>query len=113
MAKINALIDISDGLTQDLFHILEESKVGASLQLSHIPISPSLRRYAGKKSLNYALRGGEDYELLFTLPQKEMGKLPSQVKDIPLTVIGEILSGKPRILADGKEIKPEGYDHLR
>jgi len=111
--QINSLIDISDGLTQDLFHLLEESKVVATLQLSQIPISSQLRKYAGKKSLNYALGGGEDYELLFTLSAKERGKLPSKVKGTPLTIIGQIISGKPKILADGKEIKPQGYDHFK
>ncbi|MDD5455258.1 MAG: thiamine-phosphate kinase [Candidatus Ratteibacteria bacterium] len=111
--KLNSMIDISDGFTQDLFHILEESKVSAELDITKIPISGQLKKYAKEKAINYALGGGEDYELLFTLPKKEAKKLPAQVNGTPLTTVGEIVKGKPKIIAGGKEIEPKGYNHFK
>ncbi len=111
--KVNSLIDISDGLTQDLFHILEESRVSASLDISKIPLSHQLEKFAKEKAVNFALGGGEDYELLFTLSKKEAKKLPAKVNGTILTVVGEIIEGKPKIIADGKEIVPQGYDHFK
>ena len=59
-----AAIDISDGLIQDLGHILERSGVGAEIDASRIPISPAYRALMGG-DLVHALTGGEDYELIF------------------------------------------------
>lgn len=66
----NAMIDVSDGLIQDLEHILKLSKVGAHLELKHIPISPEAQRLSKgdkEKALRSALTEGEDFELLFTI----------------------------------------------
>lgn len=120
--KLNSLIDISDGFTQDLFHILEESKVSAKLDRAKIPISLQLKKFAKEKAISYALGGGEDYELLFTLSKKEAKKLSKKVNGTVLTVVGEIITcspnldgrkGKPKIFIDGEEIVPKGYDHFK
>ncbi len=111
--KLNSMIDISDGFTQDLFHILEESKVSAKLDRTKIPISLQLKKFAKEKAINYALGGGEDYELLFTLSKKEARKLPVQVNGTPLTIVGEIIKGNPKIIADGKKIASQGYNHFK
>jgi len=113
IVKLNSLIDISDGLTQDLFHILEESQGSANLNISKIPLSSQLKKFAKDKAIDYALNGGEDYELLFTLSKKEAKKIPAQVNGTPLTIVGEIIRGKQKIIADGKEISPQGYDHFK
>jgi thiamine-monophosphate kinase len=69
-----AAIDISDGLSGDLRHLCEESGVGVELDLSALPISPACRTYAAAVRENpamLALAGGEDYELLFTVPSRQ------------------------------------------
>lgn len=62
-----AAIDISDGLTADLNHICVESRVGACLHLEKIPTHPLVKQYKGNEALDFALSGGDDYELCFTI----------------------------------------------
>ena len=72
------MIDVSDGLSSDLSHLCEESGTGALLFSDKIPLSPALLRSADrlrKPPLHYALSGGEDYELLFTVPLARMRTL--------------------------------------
>ncbi|ULA68675.1 MAG: Thiamine-monophosphate kinase [Nitrospira sp.] len=69
-----AAIDLSDGLTGDLRHICEESAVGAEIIADALPLSPACRTYAAARRLDarqIALQGGEDYELLFTVPRSK------------------------------------------
>ncbi|RPH76241.1 MAG: thiamine-phosphate kinase, partial [Nitrospiraceae bacterium] len=71
-------IDISDGLSGDLRHICEESRVGVDLDLSALPLSPACRAYAASRKVdpaNLALTGGEDYELLFTVSPRQRLRL--------------------------------------
>ena len=73
--KVTSMIDISDGLTQDLGHILKAGKVGAELRESELPISKPLEKYSlnnGLPALEWALSGGEDYELLFTVAPEDV-----------------------------------------
>jgi len=96
--KLNSMIDVSDGISSDLNHILKQSKVGARLFLDKIPLS----KYA--KSVNNALNDGEDFELLFTLPKQEAKRLlRSKPKGlVKFTHIGEIVKkGKGAIPAKG------------
>lgn len=94
--KVTSMIDISDGLTQDLGHILKAGKVGADLSESDIPISKSLSRYSlinGLSALELALSGGEDYELLFTLASEDVTSLSIESitkANQPVTQIGVI-----------------------
>jgi thiamine-monophosphate kinase len=108
--KVNAMIDISDGLTQDLGHILEESKVGAIIYADLIP------RYQSTTSLENALYAGEDFELLFTLPVKEARKLMAKNYNV-FHPIGHIVEKKQGLRLIDKNcqeraIKPEGYKHF-
>ena len=64
-----ACIDISDGFIVDLNHLLTASGVGAELTLEGVPLSEALREYAGEKALQYAMYGGDDYELCFSIPE--------------------------------------------
>lgn len=114
----NAMIDLSDGLSSDLARICEQSGVGADIVAHGIPLSAALRALSGKlarPALQYALSGGEDYELLFTVPPAKVKKLCSL--KLPVTEIGSITSGKTLSLADArgrkKPLPPAGYDHFR
>jgi thiamine-monophosphate kinase len=74
-AFASAAIDISDGLSADLNHICEASKVGACLDLDCIPLHPLVKKYKKNKALDFALSGGDDYELCFTVPSKNEAEL--------------------------------------
>src|SRR5690606_23974082 len=72
----SAAIDISDGLLADLQHILDASKVGATLTLEELPLSLSmLESVEMDAALNYALTSGDDFGLLFTVPEERRGRL--------------------------------------
>jgi thiamine-monophosphate kinase len=112
---INAMIDISDGLSTDLWHICRSSGVGAVLDSVRIPLSRPARKSADP--LRAALNDGEDFELLFTLSQRGCDSLlAGWDMAVPITVIGEITdSGKLQIrTAEGRlrRLEPGGYDHL-
>jgi len=114
-----SMIDTSDGLSTDLGHICKASEVGAIVWAPKIPvvkIPPELERL-GLDPLELALNGGEDYELLFTVPRKFSRRMPRKVAGIPLTVIGEITREKRVILLgpDGrcKPLQPKGWDPFR
>ncbi len=116
-----AAIDISDGLVQDLSHILKESRVGAKLHLERVPISDECREEAealGLDPLRLALSGGEDYELLFTVAPGDESQLEevAGLCRVPITRVGEVTSERElRLFKDGKGISLEisGYDHLK
>jgi len=108
--KINSMIDISDGLAQDLGHILSQSMVGATLYQDLIPLSPKAR------GLNDALYSGEDFELLFTMPRRESAKLLKRAP-IRFKPIGEITDKKYGLrlidnLGREKDIRPKGFRHF-
>ncbi|MGE5174482.1 MAG: thiamine-phosphate kinase [Betaproteobacteria bacterium] len=113
----HSMIDISDGLSSDLAHICEQSGVGALIAAQKIPVSLSLRKALDrlkKAPLDYALSGGEDYELLFTAPPGKINKLKSL--RIPMTEIGEITRTRKILIMDGREkkatLEPTGYNHF-
>jgi thiamine-monophosphate kinase len=114
-----SMIDTSDGLSTDLNHICKASGVGARVWAEKIPgvhVPPELS--ALKLSpLNLGLHGGEDYELLFTVPKKFSGRLPGKLGQVPVTVIGEITRERKILLieTDGraKSLKPLGWDSFR
>jgi thiamine-monophosphate kinase len=118
----SSMIDVSDGLLADLRHILDESGVGAQLRLEQVPLSPSYRKTLQRGSADYyaaALCGGEDYELLFTVPpekEKTIAALRKTLR-VPLTRIGEVTGKKGELKifdASGREVsyKREGFTHF-
>ncbi|MBQ0094066.1 MAG: thiamine-phosphate kinase [Bacteroidales bacterium] len=104
---VNAMMDISDGIGSDLRHILAESHCGAIVDTARIPVSENLRLLcAGNRVriLDYAISGGEDYELLFV--KKAGASLP-----VAHTVIGRIVSGDS-LVWKGTDRKYKGYNHF-
>jgi thiamine-monophosphate kinase len=118
-----SMIDVSDGLLIDASHVLEESQVGARIWEDRIPLSGSYRKWIrsfSKNSLQIALSGGEDYELLFTA-SPEMRKRVADVarsSKTRISRIGEILPRKEGLLVvrrNGKEYSPSplGFEHFK
>lgn len=93
-AAASAAIDVSDGLLADLGHILERSKVGATVHADELPLSDSLRRVADpEQARRLALTGGDDYELCFTIGREELPAVQAAFAErglAPLTCIGTI-----------------------
>lgn len=112
----SAAIDISDGFGADLAHILERSEVGALIDASALPISASLQGHAD--ALEFALSGGDDYELCFTAPSAQRDHIASlsQQLGLALTPVGEIQAepGLQLRAADGTvtTVTPTGYQHF-
>lgn len=112
---VHALMDISDGMGSDLRHILEESGVGAEIELDRIPVSDALKSFCEAHSLDpydFALDGGEDYELLFTLsPDTPRTVLDALAGKVDYTVVGRISGGNGlRWKGSGKDYK--GFRHF-
>jgi thiamine-monophosphate kinase len=114
-----AMIDISDGLSTDLGHICKASGVGAQVWAEKIPVVRihSELKGQGFDPLRLALDGGEDYELLFTVPRRLARLLPRKVSGVPVTVIGEVTRGKGIMLLNSSgraaPLQPGGWDPFR
>ena len=112
LKNVNSAIDISDGLSSEINHICRNSNCGAVIHSEKIPVNPDACKIAstlGDNVLEYALNGGEDYELLLTVSpenyRKELG-----------TIIGEITAEKDVLIERNGEFSklvPNGYDHLQ
>ena len=100
------MIDVSDGLSTDLSHILTESKVSARIYKDRIPVAPGAANDA-------VLHGGEEYELIITASE-----LPSPVDGVSVTRIGEIVPSTHEheiLLVDGRSksvLEPRGWQHF-
>ena len=108
-----SLIDVSDGLALDLARLCEASGVGARVDLAGVPVHPAAM-------LDEAVAGGEDYELLGTVPSDDaVAGARSQLAEafgVPLAEIGRIIeTGLVAVEPDGTErpLQPEGWDHFR
>ena len=107
---VSAAIDLSDGLSTDLAHLCEESGVGAVLQVGKLPVAPGA-------SLEQAMHGGEDYELLFAA-RPSIG-LPRTIAGVSITRIGFLTPhnpGEPVTMVENGSISPldsRGWEHFQ
>ncbi len=110
----HSAMDVSDGLLQDLQHICNASNVGAVIYCEKLPIAKALLTvFDFDKSVQYALSGGDDYRLLFTLPKLQAENLQQQ--GYAVTVIGEITKEKNIVVwqSDKKlDVSNKGYQHF-
>lgn len=112
------MIDVSDGLSSDLLHICNDSALGCVLYEEKIPVADEMKKAAFKFEIDptaCALSGGEDYELLFTIPQSDYDKL---VLNEEISVIGymtEADQGSHIITKGGGKypITAQGWNHLK
>jgi thiamine-monophosphate kinase len=120
---VTAALDVSDGTISDIGHICERSYVGVELWTRRLPISGAARSAAqatGRDVLDFALRGGEDYQLLFTVPQPRAVEVADRVQaatGTPVTAIGQILpasAGIQVLLPNGTRapVGKGGWDHF-
>lgn len=115
----SACIDISDGLLVDLQHILKASKCGAMVNIDKIPLSEALMESVEpEQALDLALSGGDDYELLFCVPEEQKGNLDRALlsNNVPYTCIGQMTghSNKLELQLDKKpyHYKVKGFQHF-
>jgi thiamine-monophosphate kinase len=98
----HACMDVSDGLVGDLGHIARASQVGAVIETARVPLAVELRGLPG--ALDLALTGGDDYELLFTLPEPSLAMISPEV-GVAVTPIGRVEPG-----AGVRVIDPDGTE---
>jgi len=117
---VSSMIDISDGFSSDLGHILAESGVGARIEEDGIPVSGHLARCFGTRgALGFALDGGEDYELIFTARPRAAKRLAEicERAGAVIGITGVITKERGAYLVTGKgslrELRPGGYEHFR
>jgi thiamine-monophosphate kinase len=96
-----AAMDLSDGLSLDLRRMCDAS--GLRAEITRPPIYPGA-------TIEQALHGGEDYELLFTAPPR--AKVPEEFQGLPLTRIGAMRRGRPDVILDGQRLEVLGWDHF-
>lgn len=120
--SVNAMIDISDGLTSDAGHIATSSDVTMEIEIENLPISEALKEAAGHygfDALDLALSAGEDFRLLFTVPQSEASSLEKEYKHEfgrSLFHLGTVKKGKAKVVItkEGKELRYQaGFDHFK
>lgn len=114
--ELHSMIDISDGLAQDLHHICEESQCGAVLIAEQIPIHDSAHKLNdGQPPLQHALSDGEDFELVFTVSPEDGQRLLQiqPIDGITLHHIGKILDKGYWLEQDSqrRQLEPKGYSH--
>jgi thiamine-monophosphate kinase len=115
-----AMIDVSDGLLQDLGHICRASAIGATIEAERLPLSPAYCAFVGKERSHYALSGGEDYELLFCARRQNRARIEklSLRAQAAITRIGACVPVDRGIVvvdSSGKAVpmRTEGHDHFK
>jgi len=118
-AIASACIDISDGLVADIEHLCKSSGVSADVSTMSLPVDANLSTAFPEDYLAWALYGGDDYQLCFTVPQEDVGKLTGWLAEgrLEATRIGKIITcGElgPEVLLDGLPVgeSKKGFDHF-
>lgn len=117
---VTSMIDLSDGLSSDLFHICESSKVGAKIFTRKVPEFFSSEKYFGvfgiSEMIDFILNGGEDFELLFTVDPKKIFDVEKNLQNHKTSCTGEITASAEIIeLVTDKNVeilKPKGFRHF-
>lgn len=119
---VTSLIDISDGLSSELYHLHQESKVGFEIEERLLPIAQEIKdlsKALNKNPIELALHGGEQYELLMTFPLSKFGALSMSAQEhtIPFTLIGHTVNHSKKVkLRNSKgnliPIKQGGWTHF-
>lgn len=119
---LTSAIDISDGLLADLAHLLKASECGAEIELTQLPYSDALIEFSPdeQQRQEWALTGGEDFELCVTLPEMHLQAAHeiARQQGLSLTIIGRIISAQTLCLLERGEPLPQryahqGFDHFR
>jgi thiamine-monophosphate kinase len=120
----SSCIDISDGLIQDLKHILDASLCSAEIEVNKLPLSAAMKHeikmntVTQEQAFNYALSGGDDYELLFSINHERYSQFCSHYPGEQLTVIGKVVAANQpsiRFTESGREVNLQlaGWDHFK
>jgi thiamine-monophosphate kinase len=114
------MIDISDGLLQDLGHICKASRVGAIVAEEKLPLSAAYRSLTGHDGTDHALAGGEDYELLFVARRRDRSRIEKlqEFVDVPISRIGTCVRPRDGIAVlnrKGQRVscRATGHDHFK
>ena len=115
-----AMMDLSDGLSSDLPRLCAASAVGARVEKAKIPQVPAadVALKQGHDPIQLALHGGDDYELLFTIPPRKAKLLPKTFRGVPLTAIGKITRKRDLLVREEEngrawQLLPRGWDPFR
>ena len=112
-----AMIDLSDGLSSDLAHLCEASRVGARIDAARLPLHPALKSFSEKDFDTHALalNGGEDFELLFTVRPRDLKRMPTELDGVHAAYIGDVTEEQDIKLIKDSEIsslRPGGFKHF-
>ncbi len=113
-----SMIDLSDGLSSDLAHLCRAGQTGAKIYADRIPLDKNLRGLVGSfaEQLNFALDGGEDFELLFTVSPKKYFQRENEFKNRGFFRIGEVTAnaGMIELIGTTKSaiLEPKGFRHF-